>query len=137
YHALLPPHRAGRQQAVLRQAGELRARAGAARRPVVGVAGAEHEAARVGDGAGAEQLDVIDLVALARDAGLRQRALDAPRPLGERRDVARLHVEAVVVAEEEPVAAVGEVARDSARAAARRLERHAHAAPQAVRADVR
>src|SRR5438093_11159899 len=47
-HALLPPHGAGRELAVGRQAGQLGAGAGAAGRAVVGLAGTEHEAAAVG-----------------------------------------------------------------------------------------
>ena len=59
--ALLPPHLARLQLAVREQARQLRARAGAARRAVVGLARAEHEVAAMVRRVDrrAEQLDVI------------------------------------------------------------------------------
>src|SRR5262249_15267384 len=59
--ALLFPDLTRRQFAVGGEAGELGAGAGAARRAVVGQAGAEDEVAAVRERRGAEQLDVIDL----------------------------------------------------------------------------
>ena len=61
--ALLPPDLARAQLPVGVEAGELRARAGAAGRAIVGIARAEHEASAVRDSRrrGPEQLDVIHL----------------------------------------------------------------------------
>ena len=79
-HALLHPGRAGREVAVGGQAGQLGAGAGAAGRAVVGLAGAQHEVARVGAGRRREQLDVVDLRAVRPgDALGHERAADAPR----------------------------------------------------------
>ena len=71
--ALLPPDLARAQLAVGGQAGQLGAGAGAARRAVVGLAGAEHEVPAVGAGRGrrAEQLDVVDLAAVRAGDALR------------------------------------------------------------------
>ena len=64
---LLPPDLARRQLSIGREAGELRAGAGAAGRAIVLAAGAEHKIPRVGDGRIArrtDQLDVVDLGAV-------------------------------------------------------------------------
>ena len=90
--ALLPPHLASAQLAVGGEAGELRARAGAARRAVVGLAGAQHEVAAVGAGRAsrAEQFDVVDQRAVRAGDALRdQRVADRRAEVGQRLDVAR------------------------------------------------
>ncbi|KGC40060.1 hypothetical protein DO73_4432 [Burkholderia pseudomallei] len=114
-HARLPPRHARRELAVGGEARELRARAGAARRAVVRVARAEHEAAAVVLGIVGEQLDVIDRRAVAaRHARALERRAHRRRVRGERRDVLARDALAVIAHEEEPVAAPRDVARHRA-----------------------
>jgi len=112
------------------QAGQLGAGAGAARRAVVGLAGAQHEVAGIGGGRGAEQLDVVDLRAVRAGDVLRlERAADAPREVGQPLDLRQREIrhrrELRRVDEEEPVAAPGHVAGDGADAG--HVQRHAGA----------
>ena len=89
------------QLAVGGQARELRARAGAARRAVVRLAGAEDEVAAVVRGVArrAEQFDVVDLGAVrAGDALLLQGLPDPPGEVGQRFDAAQVELLAVVAA---------------------------------------
>src|SRR5258706_9518016 len=85
--SLLAPFPVLRKLAVGVQAGQLGAGARPARRPVVGIAGAQHEVARIGMSGirGTEELDVIDLrAAFTRDGLTRERLAN---PGGERREL--------------------------------------------------
>src|SRR2546426_2121610 len=122
-HALLPPHGAGRKLAVGRQAGQLGAGAGAAGRAVVGLAGTEHEAAAVGVWRRREELDVVDLGAVAAgDAVGGQRLAYAPGGVGQRLDLVERNWRVRPVDEEEPVAAPGDITADDTEP--RYLDRH-------------
>ncbi len=113
--ALLPPHLAGLQFAIGVEAGQLGAGAGAAGRTVVGLAWAEHEALAVGAGVGgrAEELDVVDLAAVAAGDPLRFDALaDAPGEIGKLVNAVEREVLAVIATQEKPVAAPGDIAVD-------------------------
>nr|GEU28650.1 HTH-type transcriptional regulator PtxR, putative [Tanacetum cinerariifolium] len=123
-HAFLAPQRAFGQLAVGRQAGQLGAGAGAARRAVVGLAGAQHKTLAVGARArGREQFDMVDRRAVvARDAGLRQGRAHGRAVRGQRFHVVHGDVETMVGSEKEPVAAVSHIARH--RAVAGHLHRH-------------
>ncbi|CAM2160551.1 hypothetical protein PT2222_80135 [Paraburkholderia tropica] len=123
--ALLLPHGARRKRRVGGEAGDLRARAGAARRAVVRLAGAQHEVAavearrrRIG-----EQFDMVDQrAALARDAIRFERLANRPGHIRERFDVGEVERLAVIGDEEEPVAAPRDIAMDAAEA--RHVDRH-------------
>src|SRR5688572_17203891 len=107
--ALLHPGLALGELAVGRQAGELRARAGAAGRAVVGLARAEHEVARSRRGGRRpEELDVIDVGIALRVEHL----ADAPARLRQHFHVLHLQDLAMVLHEEEPVPAPGYVSSD-------------------------
>ena len=113
--ALLPPVLADRQSAARVQRRHHRRRPGAARRAIVLAAGAEHEVARVGVGARRRsgELDVIDLGAVgARDAGVAQRVLNRLREPRQLAHVRELDRHRLGVRDEEPVAAVRDVADD-------------------------
>lgn len=112
HDALLTPDLARRELSVGVETGELRTRSGAAGRAVVGSAGTEHEVAtvRVRIGARGEELDVVDLApVVAAHARCGERLTDPPGEVGELVDVREGQLRAVIVDEEEPVAAPGHV----------------------------
>src|SRR5262245_46284972 len=128
--ALLPPDLPFAQLAVRKEAGELGARARAARRAVVGFAGAEDEVAAVIGRITRRtvELDVVDLCSLG--AGYRvalERSPNAPSEVGELFHVADVERVVVLGDEEEPIAAPGDVAGD--RAGAFHFDRHVGAMP--------
>src|SRR5262245_8679262 len=109
--AFLHPRLARRELAVGREAGELRARAGAAGRAVVGLSRAKDEVARARRRRGGpEQLDVIDVGKPLRVG----RLADAPARVGEALDIGQLERLAVVLGEKEPVAAPRDVPGNAA-----------------------
>src|SRR5205823_4918669 len=115
--AFLPPDLALAQLPVGREAGELGAGAGAARRAVVGPAGAENEVADVVRRVlrRAEELNVVNL--LPADPGHpapRQFLSQPPGVIGEALDVREFEFQAVRTTKEEPVPAPGDVAGDGA-----------------------
>src|SRR5581483_7530909 len=112
--AFLHPRLALGELAVGGEAGELRARAGAAGRAVVRLARAEHEVTRLraGGNSGAEQLDVVDIGMSLRI----ERLADAPGDIREALDVLEPQLLAVLLDEEEAVPAPGNVAGDAAKA---------------------
>src|SRR5919197_2466324 len=111
-NALLHPYLSGRERAVHGQAGDLRAGSRAAGRPVVRLAGAEHEIAVVrAIRAGSAELDVVDeRAALPGHPLILQRLPDAPGEVRELLDARRAQLLPVVVHEEKPVSAPGDVA---------------------------
>ena len=125
-----------RELAVGDQAGELGAGAGAAGRAVVGLAGAEDEVPAVGPGrvGRAEQLDVVDLAAVRAGDALRASSAWRIRQVTSvsRSTFASVERLAVVVDEEEPVAAPGDVADDRAEARRRRPRRPSPAGSSAT-----
>lgn len=80
---------------------------------------------------------MVDLVTFTGTPSCRQRLLDPRGHRGQLPQVARPDIEAVVVAEVEPVAAVRDVARDPHRRPVRPLERDLYARRMPVRAHVR
>src|ERR1022692_3604709 len=116
-HAFLPPYFAGLQFPVRKQARELGAGPGAARRAVVGETGAKDEIAAIQlrSGRRTENFDVIDLRAVgSTKAGRLQRL---PHLAGEgrkRRGIVRGDTKAAGFDQEEPVAAPCDVADDLA-----------------------
>src|SRR6185436_10063635 len=124
--ALLHPGLAFGELAVGREAGELRARPGAAGRAVVRLARAQHEVARARGGRGRpEQLHVIDVGKSLRV----HRLADAPAGVGQRLHVFDFENLAVVLDEEKQVAAPRDIAGDAAEA--RHLDAHAFLPPPA------
>src|SRR6185503_14205678 len=124
--ALLDPGLAFGELAVGREAGELRARPGAAGRAVVRLARAQHEVARARGGRGRpEQLHVIDVGKSLRV----HRLADAPAGVGQRLHVFDFENLAVVLDEEKQVAAPRNIAGDAAEA--RHLDAHAFLPPPA------
>ncbi len=90
--ALLNPALARRKLSVRGEAGELRAGSGAARRAIVGAAGAKHEIAAVGVAGErrAEDFDMVDFLAVRPSDALRmKREPDVARRPGQDFDVAR------------------------------------------------
>src|SRR5262249_23610372 len=110
--ALLAPGFARLELPVGHQAGELGAGPGAAGGAVVGLAGAEDEvpALRVRPRRRADQLDVVNLLSASPCDRLRaQREADLPGEPGEAFYVGERELLAMVLREEEPVAAPGDV----------------------------
>ena len=95
--ALLDPRFVLGQFAVRGETGELRARARAAGRPVIGLARAQHEvpAVNAGQFAGRKELHVIDQRV---SVGIHRRT-DAPRELGQRLDVLKIEFEELILAD--------------------------------------
>src|SRR5919197_4716296 len=110
--ALLHPYLSGRELAIRGQAGNLRAGSRATGRPIVRLAGAEHEIAAVrAIRAGSAELDVVDeRAALPAHPLILQRLPDAPGEVRELLDARRAQLLPVVVHEEKPVSAPGDVA---------------------------
>jgi hypothetical protein len=115
--ALLDPRRARRQGAFGREAGELGARPGAARRTIVSAAGAQNEVAAVGaTGRPAdEKLNMINFAAVFTAMhGASQFGPDGKRGFGQPGDVGAFDRARRSVDQEEPIAAPGDIARDDA-----------------------
>lgn len=118
------------------EACEFGASSGAAGRTVIGIAGAEHKIFRVGflriDG-WAEGFNVVDLATIGpRDALIGERLFDGRCELGESGNLFTSHRGALVLDEEKPIAAPGNVAGDGA--VARHLDGHGFSI--AIRRDI-
>ena len=108
--AFLAPDAAFGQGTIGIEAGELGAGAGAAGGAVVGFAGAEHETLAIGARGGGKKLDVVDFrpvraAQAVEGIGFAQ----TPGEIGELFEVLQAELQTVVVAEEEPVAAPGDI----------------------------
>ena len=115
HHAFLLPDLALGQFAIRVQAGQLGAGAGAARRTVVGLAGAEHKTAAVSFRAGAEQFHMVDLLTTRTgDTPGGQLRARAPGKIGQDIQIFERDIQPVVMHQEKPIPAPGHIAVDGA-----------------------